>query len=266
MKRIGFNINGVLRDFTDSFRKNYEVKFGGLDDNQNFDLSVGEKIYEFFIKEENDYEYSTKDSIIERIISIERIRKGDEDEFEYTFATNEFDLALKGQSNDYEIKEVTRFVSETPNPYDLMNSFGFASPTELSRFLFEDFIIEIFGSSDESYKNCTHHYNEVVTELRKQGYESILLSKENGKVRSSTLYFLANNGCETDSIKFVEKDSDYWKFVDVLVTDNPNILKSIPEGKIGVKLNKPYNANIVAHASIDKIEDLKNNITIITNL
>jgi hypothetical protein len=46
---------------------------------------------------------------------------------------------------------------------------------------------------------------------------------------------------------FVEKASEMWKHVDILITTDPEILESdIPWGKKLIKINRPYNEKIKA--------------------
>ena len=68
-------------------------------------------------------------------------------------------------------------------------------------------------------------------------------------------------------------DRIVWLDADVLITANPNALNSKPENKVSVKINTPYNKDIIADYEIDSIlefindSELRNKIlTIITTI
>ena len=256
--KIGFNVNGVLRNFIDSFINNYEVRYA--DENN--------PVHEFINKSDESEEYQTKeyateDVIRELILSNEKLkqeelykdREGEERPFiEVDTLYNE---AVGGTSELYKVNMISRFINEPPNPYDIFGSFGFGSSEELSKFLFEDFVIEIFGSSDEVFKNSIFAFNRIVKALSEEkNIESLIITKELGRVRAATLFFLSNKTCEADTIRFVEKDEEYWSHVDILVTDNPNLLNNVPEGKKTIKIKTDFNKECKSDVEIDTILEL----------
>ena len=270
--RIGFNVNGVLRNFIDAFVNNYDIRYG--DDT--------EPVHEFINLEEVDSEYQTKEYATENVIKelihgIEKTKQDNELEKLHPEGIPEdlerepidFDTmyrdAVSGSSGKYKVNMIERFVAEPPNPYDLLSSFGFASPLELSKFLFEDFVIELFGSCDEVYKGVVFNFNQVEVKLKDRGYEPVLITKEVGRARAATLFFLSSKACEPSYIRFLERDAEYWEHIDVLVTDNPNLLNTVPEGKKTIKLNTLFNKDVKSNLSIDSLQDLNSDIDEIIN-
>ena len=110
-----------------------------------------------------------------------------------------------------------------------------------NRFMYEDYLFEIFGSAPVMYKNADVDINKFMKRY-KDNVEFIALSKENELSIPPTLFFLSKNMFRFRNIHFVEDVNEYWDLVDILITTDPNILNDgTPEGKKVIKLKRPYN-------------------------
>ena len=87
-------------------------------------------------------------------------------------------------------------------------------------------------------------------------HQLIITSREAGRSVPATLFFLSKTGCMIQDIKFTMGTTDCWQFVDVMVTDHPEILNSKPEGKITIKVEKPFNMDIPADYTINTVKEL----------
>lgn len=248
--KIGIAINEVLRDFTNQFRYVCEKYNKSASDS-----SIINKI---------DFMYNELKS------------KGHDDlsEFEeMCLALKEMNTKLKtfekdGQSEepDDEYKELYKKIEELYYKYlgdvDLISDyegiykdFGFKSKDEMNQFLYFDHPLEVFGHSDLTSDFVMLKFNEFLANLDTDDHELILISREANNSIPATFFFLSKTLCKANNIQFVTKYEDKWKYVDVLITANPRVLKSKPEGKISVKVECEYNNGVEADYTIKKLTD-----------
>ncbi len=117
-----------------------------------------------------------------------------------------------------------------------------------NRFMFEDFVFEIFGNAPLMYKGQDLHMKNFCLKYDKQ-VDFTLLSVENFFSIPSTLFFLSKVTSRFKNYRFVENANEMWKHVDVLITTDPEILEGdVPWGKKLIKINRPYNEKIKAGA------------------
>jgi len=110
-----------------------------------------------------------------------------------------------------------------------------------NRFMYEDFVFEIFGTAPIMYKGMDLHVKNFY-EKYKNTVEFILISKENEFSIPSTLMFLSRMMSRFTKYKFIKTDDEIWSDVDILITTDPDIIDSnLPKGKKIIKLDRPYN-------------------------
>ena len=112
----------------------------------------------------------------------------------------------------------------------------------LQEFMYEKCTLEIFGYANEIISSAVETLNNLI--LENPQYEFIIISREGGLAIPSTLFFLSKTRCTCPNIKFVTEYSKVWDYVDVMVTDHPEILNSKPLEKISVVIDKEYNQKI----------------------
>jgi hypothetical protein len=127
--------------------------------------------------------------------------------------------------------------------------FLFKAPKEITltakevyyRFMYEDYCYEIHGAAPVMYRNMEVDVNKFYMKY-KDTVTFKLLSVENYLSIPSTLFFLSKITSRFKNISFVDKPLDMWKESDILMTTDPEILKSkIPRNKKLIKMNRPYN-------------------------
>jgi len=126
-----------------------------------------------------------------------------------------------------------------------------------NRFLYEDYCFEIHASAPIMYKGMDLHVNNFLLKYG-ENVEFTLFSVENRFSIPSTLFFLSRMTARFKNIKFVDKATEMWDDIDILITTDPEILTlGTPWGKKLVKLKRPYNENIKAGSlEVLQINDL----------
>ena len=206
MKKIGIEINGVLRDSIGKFTQVYEKHM--IDE-------MGEDSKTFNIDMSGNTELNTKDDI-----------------FEYKI-----------------ISEVTSL--------DLLNHFSFKNQEELYSFMYEDFVMQIFGHAGSSETFSFNDLNDFYLEFRDK-YEIIILSDEIGRSKPSSLFFLSKFGCLIETIKFYSNTTKKTILdnIDIIVTANPDIISESSKEKKIIKYVTNYNQKNKSEHEISSLKEL----------
>jgi hypothetical protein len=189
--------------------------------------------------------------------------------------------------NSYEFKDTVEIEKELKEPEDMPNDinpldyqhneklgeapadiFLFKTPVKTkltakevyNRFVNQDFLFEIFGAAPMMYRNMDVQINKFLEQYQKNT-EFTVLSVENKFTIPPTLFFLSKISMRFKNYKFVDKATDMWQHVDVLITTDPAILNfKIPWGKKLIKITRPYNENIKAGSiEVKQVADLIDN-------
>jgi hypothetical protein len=123
----------------------------------------------------------------------------------------------------------------------------------LSKFMYEDACFEVFGRVEESQPGII---KQVCDFSNKNKIKIVLLNNESQRSKSATLFFLSKNYYNLEQIIFPSKWKDFWSYCDVLVTDNPKLLKTKPKDKISIKYKNYFNVDIKSDYTIINIEEL----------
>ena len=211
--RIGIDINEVLRSRWIAFDKQYYAEYDGvgIPEDQPY-------VYDFF-----KY-YKWKDTVENSKVLREP-----------------GDLPEDVNPIDYQVDPIT---GEAPIDFLLFKKDiekKLTAKEVYNRFMYEDFVFEIFGTAPIMYKGMDLHVKNFY-EKYKNSVEFILISKENEFSIPSTLMFLSRMMSRFTKYKFIKTDDEIWNDVDILITTDPDIIDSeLPKGKQIIKLNRPYN-------------------------
>jgi hypothetical protein len=122
-------------------------------------------------------------------------------------------------------------------------------------FIYDKCCLEIFGYADECIDGAVQSINDL--SLQTTGKHKIIItSRETGRGVPASLFFLSKTGCMIQDIKFTMGIKDCWEFVDVMVTDHPEVLNSKPEGKKTIKIEKPFNQEIKSDFTVRSVREL----------
>jgi FMN phosphatase YigB (HAD superfamily) len=155
------------------------------------------------------------------------------------------------------------FKFEIKTPYDTpdyQNHFMFKNEEEYFSFLYEEFTMQIFGHAPSSEMSTFHVLSETYKKY-KDKVDFMLISKQIGKTKPATLFFISKFGCEIDKVVFYNKltENKIWDEFDVLLTANPELLNQ-NHNKTLIKYETLYNSNITSELSIKSLKDLDEEI------
>lgn len=159
--------------------------------------------------------------------------------------------------------------------FDLFNVFHFLDENGMNdrsaynRFLYEDCAFEIFGRAEAMDKMLPAEFN-LWTQNTMRNFEDdkipeiILFSPfEINLSIQSTLAFLSRFGIRLREIHFPVDSVKMWDKCDIMITANPYLLDSTPEGKISFKVKAPYNKDAKSTYMFDSMLDIIHDDTII---
>lgn len=208
-KVIAIDLNEVLRARSVQFDRFYAEQFG------DEGIKNPEQPYKFDFR--NDYEW--KDKVVEESTMIDDIS----DEIStLDYIPNE-DGKAEVDSMIFKSEEVEKTADEV-----------------YKEFIYQDFVQEIFGFAPLMYKNADVDFGKFVKEY-KDDYELMVVSKENVLTIPHTLFFLSKSNSRISRLYFPKTDEEIWESCDVLLTTDPDLIKTKPSEKKVIKLERPYN-------------------------
>jgi hypothetical protein len=178
----------------------------------------------------------------------------DEERFEKTY-----ELDVSG--NTEEISEIVPFEYKINLPVDsleISNHFIFQNKEEEYSFLFEDYVMEIFGHASSSEYTTFNDLNDVYVNLRDK-HDFIIVSDEIGKSKPASLFFLSKFGCQLEKVKFYSNYTinSMWDEIDILLTSNPSLLLEHPSDKLVIKFETEYNKKINSIHTITSMKEFE---------
>jgi len=155
------------------------------------------------------------------------------------------------------------FKFEIYKPYNTSNyknHFNFKNDEEYYNFMYNEFAMQIFGHAPSTEMNTFHILNQIYREYFGK-VEFLLISKQVGKSKPATLFFISKFGCEIEKIIFYNHKNKrkIWKEFDILVTAEPELLQ-INKNKTLIKFEKLYNSEIKTNITINSIGELNDYI------
>jgi hypothetical protein len=219
--RISIEIDEILRNKWTQFDRMYVQEFG------EEGVPEEEYVFDYF----NKYKW---ESGVESV----NILKDDAPE----------DISPKDyQINDDGTSAADPFLFKT-------ESKEFTAEEQYNRFMYEDFVFEIFGSAPQMYRGLDLHLNEFINKFK--DFEITIVSKENLHSIPPTLFFLSKSMIRFKNYKFYDEYYEFWDDCDVLITTNPELLKNKPDDKMVIKLKRPYNNDIECEHEFIQLIDL----------
>jgi hypothetical protein len=220
MKRIGIDVNGVLRDTISKF-------------DQIYTKNLIEREQDEFLGQKFELDVSGKTELIE----------GVESNFSYE-----------------KLSEVETLQLDT--------HYKFRNSEELFSFMYEEYVMELFGHAPSTEMTTFNILNDLYFEFREDN-ELMIVSSEIGRSKPSTLFFLSKFGCLLEKIVFFSEitKNSMWDQIDILLTADPTLLLKVPQEKIVVKYNTTYNKQVNSNYEINSLSEfnkilknIKNNV------
>ena len=154
------------------------------------------------------------------------------------FTNNFANVYKRGYDHEFDLTEFE------PYTHDLEVLFPFKTQKERERFIYDDYAYELFACAPATDNELSTAFSDWqgMIEGDMSGVEvSVISTYEAGSTIQGTLFFLSKVGSHVRNYYFPKDSTDVWKQFDIIVTANPLILDSKPEGKISVKIETPYN-------------------------
>lgn len=154
------------------------------------------------------------------------------------------------------------------NDFNFLNIFpfkdeeGFDDITMYHRFKYEDCAFEIYGRADVMERRLPSDLNLWTQntlrnfEEEKNPHIMIVSPFEMNLSIQSTLSFLSRIGVRNREFYFPIDSQTIWDRCDILITANPNLIDSKPEGKYVFKIKTPYNLDSIADYTFDSLCDI----------
>ena len=175
-------------------------------------------------------------------------------EIEFSGDTDEvIELNENVEVNNFEYKVLSPVTS-----LDLGSHFSFPSKDDLYSFMYEEYTMELFGHAPSTEMLSFNLLNDIYYNLR-DTYDLMIVSDEIGRSKPSSLFFLSKFGCLVEKVFFYSEitKNNMLDEVDILLTDNPDLLLNKPDNKIIIKFITDYNKNIKSEYEISSLSDLE---------
>ena len=126
---------------------------------------------------------------------------------------------------------------------DLKLVFPFQNDESFYRFVYEDTAFELFAKCPTCSSHTDVDLKKFIAKAREDYNVDVILvsTKEYGMSMGSTYFFISKLNPSVREVFMPFDSSEIWDHCDVLVTADPNLLDSKPEGKVSVKIDFDYN-------------------------
>lgn len=135
---------------------------------------------------------------------------------------------------------------------DMSALFPFASQNAYFNFVYNDFAFELYGKCPTCTKNLSSELNDWTEKTIKdldidEEIEVMFVSPmEYGLSIGNTYFFVSKLGTKIREVYLPSDSATIWEKCDVLITANPKLLESKPDGKVSIKIKAEYNDESVA--------------------
>lgn len=155
---------------------------------------------------------------------------------------------------EIDIKDITDF--------DLSKVFPFENKESFNDFKYNTCAYELFARAETTTKmiqyRLTDWLQNTMRDFDDDDMPEIFLFSpfEIGLTIQATYSFLSKIGCRCREMVFPIDSHKIWDRCDIMITANPNLLSTVPEGKIAIKIETPYNKDIKTDYCFSSLEEL----------
>ena len=182
------------------------------------------------------------------------------------FSNNFVRYYIEGYDHKYDLSDF-EFWSN-----DLSAVFPFKSKQSYYNFVYNDYAFELYGKCDVCTRKLETELNDWTEKTLKdidvdESIEVIFVSpKEYGLSIGNTYFFLSKIGTKVREVYFPTDSITVWDKCDVLITANPELLETKPEGKVSIKIKTEYNQESSADYAFKDLSAFLTNNEITENL
>ena len=172
------------------------------------------------------------------------------------FTTQFKNYYIKGIDPSFEIED------KDINSFDLSEVFPFKDKNAYHMVRYMDYAFELYGRAEAMDKMLPYRFNDwtqkTLRNLDKENIPEIMLVSpfEIGKSIQSTYSFLSKISSSVREVYFPIDSYTIWDRCDILITANPNLIENVPEGKIVIKIDTPYNKSVECKYSFKSLMDV----------
>lgn len=151
---------------------------------------------------------------------------------------------------------------EDVDSFDQMEVYPFEDRDDLAKFKYVDYPYELYGRAQCCDKMLPYVLNDwiekTLRDLDEENVPEVMFFSpfEMGLSIQSTFAFLSGNTFRVREVYFPIDSMTIYNRADIVVTAQPSLIENCPEGKVVVKVNKPYNKECKAGYSFDSLMDI----------
>ena len=151
---------------------------------------------------------------------------------------------------------------EDVDSFDQMEVYPFEDRDDLAKFKYVDYPYELYGRAQCCDKMLPYVLNDwiekTLRDLDEENVPEVMFFSpfEMGLSIQSTFAFLSGNTFRVREVYFPIDSMTIYDRADIVVTAQPSLIENCPEGKVVVKVNKPYNKECKAGYSFDSLMDI----------
>lgn len=222
-KRIGIDVDEVLRAYIETFHHFYEKEF----DLKVFNLT-GEQISGY------NCDYHTNN-----LLDLFEFKEGYK---KTVYMKSELEVVYY---SNQKFEEETVFLSKE----DALNVFRY-----------EDYLMELYGTCPKTYTNVGLDLSKLVYKYKDE-VDFCIIVKDKPVTYAPTLFFLSTLRPIINNYHFVNSFENVWNLCDIYITANPDFVSTIPSEKEIILKNMPYNDHLNLENKFNNLyELLENNI------
>lgn len=175
------------------------------------------------------------------------------------FSNNFVRYYLEGYNREFDLSDFEFWT----NDYTAL--FPFKSKQSYNNFVYNDYAFELFGKCGTCYRGLEQELNTWTEQTIKdidteEPIDIIFVSPmEYGLSIGNTYFFLSKLGTKVREVYLPIDSQTIWDTCDVLITANPNLLNTKPEGKVSIKIKTEYNNNSEANYSFNNLSSFISN-------
>jgi len=131
----------------------------------------------------------------------------------------------------------------------------FSSEEETIDYIYNDYVFDLYALSNETKEKIVIELNKINGIANDFNIELIIILKEFGKQRSSSLHFLAKTYCELSKVIFIDEYKDVFNYCNYIVTTNYHLFSDKRVIKVETEYNKQHTCDLTIK-NISKLPEL----------
>ena len=154
--------------------------------------------------------------------------------------------------------------NEDMTSFDFSEVLEFETNKDYNDFRYIDYAYELYGRAEAVDKMLPYRLNDwlqnTLRDLDEENIPHVLYFSpfEMGLTIQATMAFLSKISTRVREIDFPIDSYKMWEKCDIIITANPNLIKSCPEGKTAIKIERPYNTETECEYTFDSLMSLIN--------